>query len=314
MCALPCSPLPPGLTAQQQLAKSWFEQLQNRIIAAIEAVEDDFYAYSTEKKDHPRAVSDLHGVNRGTRKKSRRFQRTAWPRLNPDGTAGGGGTMAVLHGSVFEKMGVNSSTVYGFFTDSFKQQIPHTNERGDFWASGVSLVAHPRNPFLPAIHFNTRLLQTGQWWFGGGVDLNPAIEDKAESAYFHQQLKACCDQHHVDYYPHYKQWCDNYFYIKHRARPRGVGGIFFDQLHSNDFEKDFAFVRAVGEFFLAYYPQLARQKMHRVFSAKDKETQLRYRGHYAEFNLLYDRGTKFGLETAGNTDAILMSLPPLAAW
>ncbi|MDI9313741.1 MAG: oxygen-dependent coproporphyrinogen oxidase [Hydrotalea sp.] len=276
---------------------AWFAELQGRIIATIEAIE----ASTGEAKT---------------------FQKKTWERKNPDGSPGGGGTMALLHGTVMEKMGVNISVVDGFFKEDFKSKIPGTNPRGDFLAAGISLVAHPANPHLPAIHFNTRLLITGHWWFGGGIDLNPAIPDDDEAKNFHESLKNTCDAHDKDFYPKYKKWCDDYFYIKHRHTPRGVGGIFFDQLRGDNkaelgdeaFQKNFAFVRAVGEFFLAYYPALIEKKMNHPFTPADRDQQLRYRGRYAEFNLLYDRGTKFGLETDGNVEAILMSLPPLAAW
>ena len=280
--------------------KSWFANLQGRIIAAVEAIES-----STDKKNT--------------------FQKKNWQRKNPDGSNGGGGTTALLHGVVMEKMGVNISAVDGFFKDDFKNNIPGTNPRGDFFAAGISLVAHPTNPHLPAIHFNTRLLITGHWWFGGGIDLNPAIQSDDETTEFHRALKETCDAYDKNFYPKYKKWCDDYFYIKHRKTMRGVGGIFFDQLRGDghqpalalddgDFQKAFTFVQAVGEFFLAYYPALIRKKMHHPFTSADRDRQLRYRGHYAEFNLLYDRGTKFGLETDGNVEAILMSLPPLAKW
>ncbi|MGI9461453.1 MAG: oxygen-dependent coproporphyrinogen oxidase [Alphaproteobacteria bacterium] len=288
------------ISFQQQQVMDWLVDLQTRIIQAMEVLEK---------------TADKNNIG---------FQKKSWQRKNPDGSDGGGGTMAIIYGKVMEKMAVNISTVDGFFKDDFKTKIPGTNERGDFWASGISLVAHPCNPYVPAIHFNTRLLITGHWWFGGGIDLNPALDDGDEAKNFHYQLQTLCDRHDKNFYAKYKKWCDEYFYIKHRGHARGVGGIFFDQLSGvienngvlakDDFEKYFAFIKSIGEFFLSYYPDVVSKKMHQNFSHSERDKQLIYRGRYAEFNLLYDRGTKFGLETDGNADAILMSLPPLAKW
>ncbi len=302
----------------QDIAMAWFAQLQQRIITAMENIEKEFAAKPSPSKVLQAQNQHNNPIGNG------QFIKKPWQRTNPDDSPGGGGTMAIMHGAVMEKMGVNISTVDGFFSENFKHKIPGTNQRGDFWASGISLVAHPVNPHVPAIHFNTRLLVTGKWWFGGGIDLNPALPNDDDTKKFHHDLQTMCDKHDKNFYPAYKKWCDEYFYIKHRQVARGVGGIFFDQLSADEslaqpvtgghFEQYFAFIKDVGEFFLSYYPALVRKKMHLDFTPADRAQQLTYRGRYAEFNLLYDRGTKFGLETNGNIEAILMSLPPVATW
>ncbi len=302
----------------QQVATIWFADLQRRIIKTMEKIEKEFAASRPPTKVFKLRDKINNPMANG------QFTKKTWQRKNPDDSPGGGGTMAIMHGAVMEKMGVNISTVDGFFSEDFKHKIPGTNQRGDFWASGISLVAHPANPHVPAIHFNTRLLVTGKWWFGGGIDLNPAIPDDEDTKKFHHDLQTMCDKHDKNFYPAYKKWCDEYFYIKHRKIARGVGGIFFDQLSADEslahpvmdghFEKYFAFIKDVGEFFLSYYPALVRKKMHMDFTPAERAQQLIYRGRYAEFNLLYDRGTRFGLETNGNIEAILMSLPPVATW
>lgn len=221
--------------------------------------------------------------------------------------------MGVMKGRVFEKVGVNTSTVFGQFSPEFAKTIPGAAEDPRFFATGISLVAHPANPFVPAVHMNTRFLVTTKRWFGGGADLNPAIPIDADTLAFKAAFGAVCDAHGADYHARFAKWCDEYFYIPHRGRHRGVGGIFYDYL-GDDWPREFDFTKAVGETFLATYPDIVRTRMATKFSAADRAAQLRYRGLYAEFNLVYDRGTLFGLKTGGNVDAILMSLPPHASW
>jgi coproporphyrinogen III oxidase len=222
--------------------------------------------------------------------------------------------MSVMKGRVFEKAGVNISTVHGQFSPDFAKQINGAAEDPRFFATGISLVIHPVNPLVPAIHLNTRFLVTTKRWFGGGVDLNPAIPDEAETAAFHAAVKAMCDSHDPAHYPAYSKWAEEYFWVPHRNRHRGVGGIFYDHLNSGDWDRDFAFTQGVGKTFVDLYPRLVRARMHQAYTAEQRLQQLRYRGLYAEFNLVYDRGTTFGLKTGGNVDAILMSLPPEARW
>ena len=242
-----------------------------------------------------------------------RFVRTPWQRADHSGAPGGGGTMGVMTGRVFEKVGVSTSTVHGTFSPDFAKSIPGAADDPRFFATGISLVAHPANPHVPAVHMNTRFLVTTKRWFGGGADLNPALPVDADTALFKAAFKATCDAHGGDYYERFSKWCDEYFYVPHRARHRGVGGIFYDYL-GDDWERDFAFTKAVGATLRDTYPLLVRARMHDRFSEEERIAQLRYRGLYAEFNLVYDRGTLFGLKTGGNVDAILMSLPPLARW
>lgn len=272
-------------------AVAWFEALRERICAAFETVEDEY------------AGLDSATLPPG------RFVRTDWRR-----PGGGGGAMAMMHGRVFEKVGVNVSTVFGEFAPEFRGEIAGAAEDPRFWASGISLVAHMRSPLVPAAHFNTRHIVTTKSWFGGGADLTPIYPDPAAAEQFHASLAVACDSYDPQCYARYKAWCDEYFYLPHRQEPRGAGGIFFDDLASGGWERDLAFVRAVGEAFLAVFPAIVRARMNRAWTAEERHHQLVRRGRYVEFNLLYDRGTRFGLRTGGNVEAILMSLPPAVAW
>ena len=264
-------------------AQLWFEELRDAFCAAFEALEPG-------------------GV---------RFERRRWER-----PGGGGGVMSVMKGEVFEKVGVNVSTVHGTFSEDFRDRIPGAAEDPRFWASGVSLVAHMASPFVPAMHMNTRYIETTKAWFGGGADLTPMFPERAakEGRAFHAALEDACQRHDAGYYPRFKAWCDEYFHLPHRDEPRGLGGIFFDNLASGDWEADFAFVQDVGRAVLEAYPGIVGMRMDEPWTEADRMHQLRRRGRYVEFNLLHDRGTRFGLMTGGNIDAILMSLPPLAAW
>ena len=264
-------------------ARLWFEELRDSFCAAFEALEPG----------------------------GARFERRSWER-----PGGGGGVMSVMKGEVFEKVGVNVSTVHGAFSEEFRAQIPGAEEDPRFWASGISLVAHMASPFVPAMHMNTRYVETTRAWFGGGADLTPMFPERAaeEGRAFHAALEDACNRHDAGYYPRFKAWCDEYFHLPHRGEPRGLGGIFFDNLASGDREADFAFVQDVGRAVLAVYPRIVGMRMDEPWTEADRMHQLRRRGRYVEFNLLHDRGTRFGLMTGGNIDAILMSLPPLAAW
>jgi coproporphyrinogen III oxidase len=274
--------------AEQSAARDWFEGLRDRICAAFEGLE-------------AAAGSDA------------RFAFLPWDRADHGGGAGGGGVRGVMRGRVFEKVGVNVSTVGGNLEPDFARTIHGAGEDPGFFATGISLVAHMANPHVPAVHMNLRFLNTTRRWFGGGADLNPPIPYEEDTADFHAALKAACDAEASGDYPRFKAWADDYFFIPHRGVHRGVGGIFFDHLE-NGFEADFAFVRAVGEAFLEVFPRIVRRRWEAVFDEADRARQLAWRGRYAEFNLVYDRGTLFGLKTGGNIDAILMSLPPLATW
>ena len=280
---------------ERSAAAAWFRTLRDSIVAAFEGLED-------------RGSCDLPGG---------RFDVT--PTLRADD--GGGGLMSVMRGGrVFEKVGVNWSEVHGTLAPRAQAAMASRGVAGidsdpRFWASGISLVAHMQNPHAPAVHMNTRMFWTpGAWWFGGGADLNPCLEYANDTAHFHATLRAACDAHDPSYYDRFKAWADEYFFIPHRGRARGVGGVFFDDLNTRDWQADFAFTRAVGEAFLPAFLPLAEARMDQPFTAVDRDTQLIHRGLYAEYNLVYDRGTKFGLETGHNADAVLMSLPPLAKW
>jgi len=276
-------------------AAAWFAELRDRICAELERVE-----------------SELTGPHADL--PAGRFERKAWER-----PGGGGGVMSVLRGRVFEKAGVNVSTVHGEFSAEFRRQIPGAADDPRFWASGISLVIHPRSPLVPTVHMNTRHIRTTKAWFGGGMDLTPMVPEMPDREEFHAACRSACDAHDQGYYPRFKAWCDDYFFIKHRGEARGVGGIFFDDLDSSGVQadgwsRDFAFVRDVGLAFLDVYPRIVRRHLNAPWSEAQRQQQLVRRGRYAEFNLVYDRGTKFGLMTGGNVEAILMSLPPLAAW
>jgi len=260
-------------------AKNWFEDLRNSLVSMV------------EKHD------------------GAEFKKKHWKHSGK-----GGGTMSIIKGNTIEKGGVNISTVSGKFSEKMQQRIPGALKDPSYWATGISVVLHPHNPNIPSMHFNTRYLVTEKCWFGGGMDITPCLEFEDESQKFHRDLKVMCDKHNKEYYPKHKAWCDDYFYLKHRQEPRGIGGIFFDYLNNDDFKKDFQYIRDVGEFFHDYVDKIITEKKNMKWTDLDKNIQLVKRGRYIEFNLLYDRGTKFGLETGGNTDAILMSLPPVAAW
>ena len=276
------------LDDQQQAAKTWFESLRDRICAAFEAIERE-------------AGSDAA------------FQYRPWNRDDDPEAKGGGGVQGLMKGKVFETVGVNVSTVGGAFAPEFAKTIHGAGEDPSFFATGISLVAHMANPHVPAVHMNTRFLVTTKRWFGGGADLNPATPYEEDTADFHARLKTACDAHDAGHYPRFKKWADDYFWIPHRGVHRGVGGIFYDHLEG-DFDANFAFTRAVGEAFLDIFPAIVRRRMGMPASEADRARLLASRGRYAEFNLVYDRGTLFGLKTGGNIDAILMSLPPVATW
>ncbi len=270
---------------------TWFSALRDRICTECEAIEDEFAA------DRPEDGSPG------------RFEQTPWQR-----PGGGGGTIAVMRGRVFEKVGVNISTVSGEFSPEFRNDIPGAAADPRFWAGGISLVAHLCSPLVPAVHLNTRHIVTSRSWFGGGSDLTPIYQDADAEGAFHTALAAACATYDPDCHARFKAWCDEYFFLEHRGEARGAGGIFFDYLDSGDWERDFAFVRAVGEAFLGVYPAIVRSRMRLPWTAGQRRHQLVRRGRSVEFNLLYDRGTRFGLKTGGNVEAILMSLPPEAAW
>ena len=280
-------------TKQTQTARIWFESLRDRICAAFESIERE-------------AGSDTS------------FQYTPWDRDTDDGSDGGGGVQGLMKGKVFEKVGVNVSTVSGTFNPQFAGQVNGASEdKPEFSATGISLVAHMANPHVPAVHMNTRFLTTQAAWFGGGADLNPPLPYEEDTEAFHARLRAACAAHNPTYYDRFKKWADDYFYIPHRGVHRGVGGIFYDHLECDDdpsFDRNLAFTKDVGEAFLDIYPQLVRARMGAEWTEAEKLQQLEWRGRYAEFNLVYDRGTLFGLKTGGNIDAILMSLPPEAVW
>ncbi len=269
---------------QKTTAEKWFSKLRDKICKEFEDIEN-------------------FESNRNS------FKIKNWKR---DG--GGGGKMSIMKGKIFEKVGVNISTVHGKFSENFRSNIPGAEDDGKFWASGISVVSHPKNPFVPAAHMNTRLIVTSKTWFGGGGDITPMKPSKVMSREFHNDLKNSCNRHNENYYDEFKKWADEYFFIKHRNETRGDGGIFFDYINTGNWEKDFSFVRDIGETFLNSYSSIIKKTKNLPWNEKDREDQLIKRGRYAEFNLIYDRGTLFGLKTGGNIDAILMSLPPEVKW
>jgi coproporphyrinogen III oxidase len=269
---------------KKKLASNWFKLLQNIICDDIEKIEN----------------------------KKIRFKSKKWKR-NKTKDEGGGEFRILKDGKIFEKVGVNFSEVYGKFSEEMSKKIPGTFKSPSFWASGISIVMHMKNPHIPAIHFNTRFIYTTHGWFGGGIDLTPCIKDSKEKKFLHYELKKMCDRHNRTYYKKYKKWCDDYFYLPHRKEPRGIGGIFFDY-KKNNWEKDFKFVSDLGVTFQMLFNSIIKTKYKKKWTSKEKEMQYIKRGRYAEFNLLYDRGTKFGLQTGGNVEGILMSLPPIAKW
>ena len=286
------------IARKKESAAFWFRTLRDDICDAFEKLERDA------------GETGLYGDKIGT------FERTHWQR--PEG---GGGEMSIMRGRLFEKVGVNISTVHGEFSEAMRKEVPGAAEDPRFWASGISLVAHMSNPHVPAVHMNTRMIVVGgndegqyKQWFGGGTDLTPMFEDKPNARIFHEALEVTCNKHGADYYEKYKKWCDEYFFLKHRNEPRGIGGIFYDYLQTGDWEADFAFTQDVGKCFLELYPEIVRKNMHTPWTEADRQHQRIKRGRYVEFNLLHDRGTRFGLMTGGNVEAILMSLPPDVTW
>ena len=269
---------------KKKLVKNWFKILQDVICYDIEEIE----------------------------KKTKKFTSTEWQR-NKNKDEGGGEFRILENGKVFDKVGVNFSEVYGKFSKEFRKKIPGASLNPNFWASGISVVMHMKNPHVPAMHFNTRYIITSHGWFGGGIDVTPCIKDNKLNKWFHKEIKLTCDRHNKIFYKKYKKWCDRYFYLPHRKEKRGIGGIFFDYKRSN-WKKDFDFVRDIGLTFKKIFREIIIKKNNKKWKKKDKEIQYQKRGRYVEFNLLYDRGTRFGLQTNGNVDAILMSLPPIAKW